>query len=70
MCMIPAVQFMKHECHQFSYFVSRRPKNAELEECNVLLMTPGGPRNSHSDVYARNEENMMDWEGNMGTECG
>ena len=28
-------------------------------------MTSDGPWNPHPDVYARNEENMMDWEGNM-----
>ena len=50
----------------FLYFlVSRRSTNAELEECDVLLMTPDGPWNPYSDVYARNKKNMMDWDGNM-----
>lgn len=50
----------------FSYFPSRTPTRTELEECTVLLMTPDGSSwNPHSDVYARNEENMLDWNGNM-----
>jgi hypothetical protein len=29
-------------------------------------MTPDGSSwNPHSDVYARNEENMLDWNGHM-----
>jgi len=49
----------------FSYFPLRVPTREELIECNVLILTPEGSWNSHSDVYARNEENMMDWEGQM-----
>ena len=47
----------------FLYFPCR--SSLELNECNnVQLMTPDGSRwNPHSDVYARNEENMLDWEG-------
>ena len=51
----------------FSCFPCRCPTNLELNECNnVQLMTPDGSRwNPHSDVYARNEENMLDWEGQL-----
>ena len=49
----------------FSYFVSRMPTRDELLGCNVLMLTPDGKWDPHSDVYARNEENMMDWEGKM-----
>ena len=51
----------------FSYFPCRCPTDLELNECNnVQLMTPDGSRwNPHSDVYARNEENMLDWEGQL-----
>ena len=49
----------------FSYFPSRMPTRAELLECDVLVLTPKGSWNPHSDLYARNEENMMDWEGQM-----
>ena len=37
-----------------------------VAECgNVILLTPEGVWNPHSDAYARNEEHMLDWEGNM-----
>jgi hypothetical protein len=50
----------------FSYFPCRSPTDKELDECDVVLLTPDQPEwNPHSDVYARNEENMLDWEGNM-----
>lgn len=49
-----------------SYFPCRIPIRTELEENRVLLMTPDGSSwNPHSDVYARNEENMLDWEGRI-----
>jgi len=31
----------------------------------VLILTPDGKWDPHSDVYARNEENMTDWEGHI-----
>ena len=31
----------------------------------MFLLTPDSQLNKKSDVYARNEENMLDWEGNM-----
>ena len=50
----------------YSYFPSRTPTRTELEECRVLLMTPEGSSwNPHSDVYTRNEESMLDWNGQM-----
>lgn len=52
----------------FSYFPCRKPTIQELENIdddNIILATPDGPWNPHSDVYARNEENMLDWEGNI-----
>ena len=51
----------------FSYFLTRKPTRDELQSCDdVLVMTPQSHSwNPHSDVYARNEENMLDWEGNM-----
>ena len=49
----------------FSYFPTTKPT---LEECesndNVYILTPS-KWNPHSDVYAHNEESMLDWEGNM-----
>ena len=29
------------------------------------MLTPDGNWDPHSDAYAQNEENMLDWEGNM-----
>lgn len=51
----------------FSYFPTRLPTVNELQDdANpVILLTPEGPWNPHTDVYARNEENMLDWEGKL-----
>ena len=51
----------------FSYFPTRKPTMPELREPErVLPLTPEGNKwDPHSDVYAKNEENMLDWEGNM-----
>ena len=50
----------------FSYFPSRKPTSDELDSCDKVIATPDSPDwNPHSDVYARNEENYLDWEGNI-----
>ena len=50
----------------FSYFPTRTPTNDQIESCDdVYLLTPNGIWNPHSDAYAKNEENMLDWEGEM-----
>jgi hypothetical protein len=50
----------------FSYFPMRAPMNDELAACNnVYLLTPNGIWNPHSDSYSKNEEMMMDLEGQM-----
>jgi hypothetical protein len=51
----------------FSYFSSRRPTTKELQsdDNEVLLLAPNWPWDPHADVYARNEENMTDWQGNI-----
>ena len=50
----------------FSYFPSSKPTSQEVEECeNILMLTPEGPWDPHSDVFSKNEENMLDFEGNM-----
>ena len=37
-----------------------------MEECNkVFLLNLEGQYNPHSDVYARNEEIMVDWKWNI-----
>ncbi len=50
----------------FSYFPMYKPSREQMEECeNVYLLTPNGQWNPHTDVYAKNEENILDWEGNI-----
>ena len=51
----------------FSFFPTRSPTVSELQECeDVLVVTPDGHKwDPHSDVYAQNEESMLDWEGNL-----
>jgi hypothetical protein len=50
----------------FSYFPTSVPSNDQLEACDdVYLLTPNGQWNPHSDSYSKNEENMLDWEGNL-----
>ena len=46
----------------FSYFPSSKPSNELLNDCTkVLLLTSDGPWNHNSDVYSRNEDNMLDY---------
>ena len=51
----------------FSYLLVRRPTLTEMEESDkVLVITPNSDTwDPHSDVYDRNEENMLDWEGHI-----
>jgi hypothetical protein len=49
----------------FSFFPTTKPSEDDLidpEEVYILTPTTWNP---HSDVYARNEESMLDWEGNL-----
>ena len=49
----------------FSYFRSRKPNHDDMVGTeNVFLLTPT-TWNPHSDAYARNEEAMVDYEGNI-----
>ena len=49
----------------FSYFPTSKPSVEELVEPEEVYMLTPTTWNPHSDVYARNEEAMLDWEGNM-----
>ena len=51
----------------FSYFPTSKPTLSDLQENDdtILLITPDGPWNPHSDTFAWNEENTTDWEGNI-----
>jgi len=49
----------------FSYFITTKPTSQQMMEAtDVYLLTPS-KMNPHCDAYATNEENMLDWEGNM-----
>jgi hypothetical protein len=52
----------------FSYFNCRAPTLQELQEGDddrILLATPDGPWDPHSDLYAQNEELMLNFDGQM-----
>ena len=52
-------------CGTFSYFSTSEPTVQMMNDCeDVYLLTPTR-WNPHDDSYATNEENMVDWEGNM-----
>jgi hypothetical protein len=49
----------------FSYFVTSKPSTEQMMNAeDVYLRTPS-TMNPHCDAYTMNEENMLDWEGNM-----
>ena len=51
----------------FSYFPTSKPTALLMKETeDIYLLTPSR-WNPHDDSYATNEENMLDWEGNMVT---
>ena len=49
----------------FSYFPRSKPTQDELVEPSDMYMLTPTTWDPHSDHYAHNEENMMDWEGNV-----
>ena len=51
----------------FSYFTCRKPTPGELHEFSdaVYLLTPPGEWNPNTEVFATNEANMSDHEGNI-----
>ena len=51
----------------FSFFPSRKPTNEEAEDDSaVIMITPDSPDwNPYSDVYAKNEESFLDWQGRL-----
>jgi hypothetical protein len=52
----------------FSYFPCRSPTPSDLtnvDDDRILLATPDGPWNPHSDHYAQNEEQLLDFAGQM-----
>ena len=51
----------------FSYFPTSKPTDNDLQDDRhpVLMLTPLGPWNPHSTHYSRNEDNMLDWNGDI-----
>ena len=49
----------------FSYFPSSKPMAQTLKETEEVYLQMPSHWNPHCDSYAQNEENMLDWEGNM-----
>ena len=51
----------------FSYFPRSAPTDSELnDDLEVVHLTPDTPDwNPNSDIYARNEEAMLDWRGDI-----
>ena len=50
----------------FSYFPTSKPTQDELVETSDMYMLTPTTWNPHSDHYAHNEENMLDWGGGGG----
>jgi hypothetical protein len=49
----------------FSYFPTIKPTVDDHDSLDEVYSLTPSKWNPHSDVYARNEENMIDWEGNL-----
>lgn len=49
----------------FSYFPTTKPREEDLLDPNSVFVLTPSRWNPHIDVYARNEESMLDWEGNL-----
>ena len=50
----------------FSYFDTSKPTENQVQNCDdMYLLTLEHNWKPHTDVYAKNEENMLDWEENI-----
>ena len=50
----------------FSYFHTRKPIISEIDTCEAIFLTPDSDNwDPYSDHYSRNEDAMVDWEGNV-----
>ena len=49
----------------FSYFPTTKPTKDDLVDPSEVYMLTPSRWNPHSDAYAKNEEAMLDWEGNI-----
>ena len=49
----------------FSYFTTTKLTNGMLQDPSEVYILMPARWDPHSDVYKHNEDNMLDWEGNM-----
>ena len=50
----------------FSHFHTRKPIISEIDTCEAIFLTPDSDNwDPYSDHYSRNEDAMVDWEGNV-----
>ena len=50
----------------FSYFNTEKPTRQDIEDADHILdLTPTGDWDPNTRIYAKNEENMIDSDGNM-----
>ena len=49
----------------FSGFVTSKPDAATLQQCDEVYMLTPTRWNPHDHAWSRNEENMLDWQGEM-----
>jgi hypothetical protein len=49
----------------FSYFPTSKPTALTMKETEDIYLLTTSRWNPHDDSYATNEDNMLDWEGNM-----
>jgi hypothetical protein len=49
----------------FSYFPTCKPTATHMQDSDEIYMLTPDRFNPHDDSYAENEDNMLDWEGNM-----
>jgi hypothetical protein len=49
----------------FSYFNTSKPSTEQMMNAEDVYLSTPSTMNPHCDSYVSNEENMLDWEGNM-----
>jgi hypothetical protein len=49
----------------FSYFPTSRPNHNDVIDANELYVLMTSQWHPHQEAYASNEENILDWEGNL-----
>ena len=49
----------------FSYFPTCKPTATNMQSSDEIYMLNMDQFNPHDNLYAANEDNILDWEGNM-----